>query len=199
MFFLWTVMAVVPSGPVAHASLRTPSEDQVRSESAPGPRSVDRPKKTRPRRVFEFCPVDPPRRYIDDFGHARYSGGYHAHEGIDIFARHGTPIRAPFDGVAKTSTSWAGGVQVYVHGRRGFVFNSHLSKAGKMGRVRAGTIVGYVGDSGNARGASPHDHFEWHPDDGPAVNPFKLLKAACRARPRPKPVKLLLERLYRVA
>jgi murein DD-endopeptidase MepM/ murein hydrolase activator NlpD len=143
--------------------------------------------------------VDPPRRYVDDFGHPRYSGGYHRHQGIDIFAPYGTPIRSPFDGVARTSTNWAGGNQVYVHGRRGFVFNSHLSKVGKMGRVRAGTIVGYVGDTGNARGASPHDHFEWHPGDGAAVNPFELLRDACRARPRhkpkPEPVQPLRERL----
>jgi len=133
--------------------------------------------------VFEVCPVDRPHRYIDDFGHARYGGGYHPHEGIDVFARAGTPIRAPFDGKATTSTSSAGGIQVYVYGKQGFVFNSHLSRVGKMGKVRAGAIVGFVGNSGNAYGGSPHDHFEWHPGEGPAVNPYRMLKAACRARP----------------
>jgi len=137
--------------------------------------------------VFEVCPVNRPHRYIDDFGHARYGGGYHPHEGIDVFARAGTPIRAPFDGKATTSTSSAGGIQVYVYGKQGFVFNSHLSRVGKMGKVRAGAIVGFVGNSGNAYGGSPHDHFEWHPGDGPAVNPFRMLKAACRARPPDRP------------
>jgi murein DD-endopeptidase MepM/ murein hydrolase activator NlpD len=137
----------------------------------------------RPLPLFEVCPVDRPRRYVDDFGHPRWSGGYHRHEGIDIFARYGTPIRAPFGGKAKTSTNWAGGLQVYVHGRRGFVFASHLSEVGKMGRVRTGDVIGYVGNSGNARGASPHAHFEWHPSGGPAVNSFRLLNRACRAAP----------------
>jgi murein DD-endopeptidase MepM/ murein hydrolase activator NlpD len=95
----------------------------------------------------------------------------------------GTPIRAPFDGTVKKSTSWAGGLGVYVHGKRGFVFNAHLSRFGKLGKVKVGDIVGYVGNSGNARGGSPHDHFEWHPRGGRAVNPFRLLNAACRGRP----------------
>jgi murein DD-endopeptidase MepM/ murein hydrolase activator NlpD len=165
------------------AAPRIPAEDQ-----APASPSILREEQPRPRPVFEVCPVDRPRRYVDDFGDPRFSGGYHPHEGIDIFAPYGTPIRAPFAGKAEASTNWAGGVQVYVRGRRGFVFNSHLSEVGEMGRVEAGAIVGYVGNSGNARGASPHDHFEWHPGGGPAVNPFRLLNQACRARAeRPDP------------
>lgn len=102
----------------------------------------------------------------------------------------GTLIRAPFDGTAKESNSWAGGLGVYVHGKRGFVFNAHLTRLGKLGKVKAGDVIGYVGNSGDARGGSTHDHFEWHPRGGPAVDPFRLLNAACRApaaRPKPPP------------
>jgi murein DD-endopeptidase MepM/ murein hydrolase activator NlpD len=103
-------------------------------------------------------------------------------------APHGTRIRAPFDGRAEKSISSAGGLGVYVYGKRGFVFNSHLSRFGKLGKVKAGDVIGYVGNTGNARGGSPHDHFEWHPKGGPAVSPFRLLNAVCRGRPaRPKP------------
>lgn len=145
-----------------------------------------KPRKQGP--LFEVCPVDGPRRYVDDFGDARWFGGYHPHQGIDVFAERGSPIRAPFAGRAEESTSAAGGLGVYVYGKRGFVFNAHLERLGKLGKVKAGTVVGYVGNSGDARGSSTHDHFEWHPGGGPAVSSFKLLNAACRPRPVPRPV-----------
>ena len=132
--------------------------------------------------VFQICPVDPPRHYVDDFGQPRYFGGFHRHQGIDIFAPRGTKIRAPFDGEATTSVSWAGGLQVYLHGKQGFVFNAHLTRVGTMGKVTAGTVIGYVGNTGDARGGSTHDHFEWHPGGGPAVDPFELLNGSCTKR-----------------
>jgi murein DD-endopeptidase MepM/ murein hydrolase activator NlpD len=130
-----------------------------------------------PETTLQVCPVDPPRHYVDDFGQPRYVGGFHRHQGIDIFAPGGTPIRAPFAGRATRSASWAGGLEVYLYGRQGFVFNAHLSRVGKLGKVRPGTVIGYVGSSGDAQGT--HDHFEWHPAGGAAVDSFNLLKAAC--------------------
>lgn len=159
------------------ASLGLPAEDQRLSIPVPAIK--------RPGPVLEVCPVDRPLRYIDDFGHARWGGGFHRHQGIDIMAPAGTPIRAPFDGTTKKSTSWAGGLGLYVHGKRGFVFNSHLDRFGKLGKVKAGDVIGYVGNSGNARGGSPHNHFEWHPGGGRAVSPFLLLNAVCGRRSDP--------------
>ena len=126
--------------------------------------------------VFQICPVDPPRHYIDSFGFPRVG---HVHQGNDIMAPHGTPIRAPFDGVATTSSSYNGGLGVYVHGAKGFVYNAHLSRFGKLGRVKAGEIIGYVGQTGNARYTAPHDHFEWHPGNGGAISPFFYLNQVC--------------------
>ncbi len=43
--------------------------------------------------------------------------------------------------------------------------------------VKAGQMVAWAGDSGNAEGNSPHTHFELH-FDGRAMNPYPLLEAA---------------------
>jgi murein DD-endopeptidase MepM/ murein hydrolase activator NlpD len=163
--------------------LQLPPEDQIAPVPPGGPGGHQEPT-----RLLEVCPVDRPFHYTDDFGDARWAGGFHRHQGVDIMAPRGTPIRAPFDGRAEKSSSWAGGLGVYVYGRRGFVFNAHLNHLGKLGKVRAGDLIGYVGNSGDARGGSPHDHFEWHPGGGRAVDPFRLLNAVCRGSPsRPNP------------
>jgi peptidoglycan LD-endopeptidase LytH len=129
--------------------------------------------------IFQVCPVDEPHAYSDDFGAPRYTGGYHPHQGNDIFAPYGTPIRAPFPGTAEDATNEIGGLAVKVFGDKGWVYNAHLSGFAALGPVEAGDIVGFVGNSGNALGTSPHDHFEWHPGGGDAVNPFPYLNAVC--------------------
>jgi peptidoglycan hydrolase CwlO-like protein len=124
-----------------------------------------------------WCPVDQPRGYSNDFGVPRPGG--RRHQGIDIFAPHGTPIRAPFPGTAVDASNRTGGLAVKVLGSRGFVYNAHLSAIGRLGSVSTGTVIGYVGNSGNARGTPPHDHFEWHPGNGGAVNPYPYLNQVC--------------------
>lgn len=130
---------------------------------------------------FRVCPVDRPRAYSNDFGAPRYAGGYHSHKGIDMMAPRGTRIRAPFDGRAREDSSGLGGLAVYVDGRYGEVYNAHLSRyAGVNGDfVHAGDVIGYVGDSGDARGGATHDHFEWHPGGGRAVNAYRYLNLVC--------------------
>jgi Peptidase family M23 len=142
----------------------------------------------RPRGPFQVCPVDRPRHYIDDFGQPRWGGGFHLHQGIDMFAPWGSPARAPFVGRVEWSSNWAGGLSVRVFGKHGFVYEAHLSSYGKDGRVRAGDIVGHVGNTGDAIGGSPHDHFEWHPNGGPAVDPFSALGAVCGPKSHPRPM-----------
>ncbi|MGH2724710.1 MAG: murein hydrolase activator EnvC family protein [Actinomycetota bacterium] len=127
------------------------------------------------------CPVDPPRSYIDDFGFPRVG---HTHQGNDIFAPYGTPIRAPFEGTAQESYNGLGGTSVHVYSSNGtgdYVYNAHLSRhAGVDGQhVTPGKLIGYVGDSGNAQGTSPHDHFEYHPGGGSAVSPYNYLNEVC--------------------
>jgi murein DD-endopeptidase MepM/ murein hydrolase activator NlpD len=130
-------------------------------------------------RLLQYCPVDQPHWYLDDFGVISLREGRHVHQGIDIHAPWGTPVRAPFPGRAVMATNPIGGLAVKVFGRPGFVYDAHLSAFGRLGYVAAGTVIGYVGNTGDARATQPHDHFEWHPADGPAVDPFVYLNQAC--------------------
>jgi peptidoglycan hydrolase CwlO-like protein len=146
--------------------------------------------------IFKVCPVDQPRSFGDGFGAPRSAGGFHLHEGVDIIAPQGTPIRAPFDGVARASSNTLGGNAVYVTGATGYVYNAHLVgySENSNGSVQAGDIIGYVGWTGDAYGGVYHDHFEYHPNVIPsnwtvsaygysviddAINPYPLLVQAC--------------------
>ena len=128
---------------------------------------------------FQRCPVGGSVSVADNFGVIREMPGTprHVHQGSDIAAPTGAPIIAPFDGNAVASSSVLGGTQVKIYGAGGYVYNAHLSAYGKLGPVLTGDVVGYVGSTGNA--TAPHDHFEWHPGDGAAVDPFTYLAAVC--------------------
>jgi murein DD-endopeptidase MepM/ murein hydrolase activator NlpD len=129
--------------------------------------------------IFRACPVPAFTTIYDNFGvivrlpHVPV----HVHQGDDVMAPTGSPIVAPFDGYATTGRSKLGGLEVRVFGADGYIYNAHLSRLGSLGYVNAGDIVGYVGSTGDASG--PHDHIEWHPGDGVAVDPNPLLQAAC--------------------
>jgi murein DD-endopeptidase MepM/ murein hydrolase activator NlpD len=129
--------------------------------------------------IFRYCPVDGPHVVADNFGVIVNIPGVprHIHQGNDIMSPEGTPIVAPFDGTATAGSSDLGGMSVDVYGELGHVYNAHLSSYGKLGPVRAGDIIGYVGATGDA--TSPHDHFEWHPGDGAAVDPHEYLMTVC--------------------
>jgi len=128
---------------------------------------------------LQRCPVDGPVEVSDNFGDVRDMPGtpYHIHQGNDMMAATGTPIVAPFDGTAVANPGELGGQAVDVYGVAGHVYNAHLSAYGKLGPVHTGDIIGYVGSTGNA--TAPHDHFEWHPNDGAAVDPYDLLMTVC--------------------
>jgi murein DD-endopeptidase MepM/ murein hydrolase activator NlpD len=129
--------------------------------------------------LFQTCPVRGYQEVTNSFGvtvripHVPV----HIHQGDDILSSFGTPIVAPFAGDAVASRSHLGGMAVTVYGDRGYVYNAHLEAYGTLGHVSAGTVIGYVGSTGDAR--SPHDHFEWHPGNGPAVDPYPYLSVVC--------------------
>ena len=98
-------------------------------------------------------------------------------------APHGARVFAFVNGVvSRESTSSNGGIQLYLQGDNGVeYFYAHLSgyavSAGT--RVRAGQLVAYNGQTGNAQYTAPHVHFEVHPGGGTPVNPYPYLKRVC--------------------
>ncbi|MDQ6910430.1 MAG: M23 family metallopeptidase [Actinomycetota bacterium] len=117
--------------------------------------------------------------FTDDWGAPR-GGGTRTHKGNDIFAAFDTPVRAPVDGVLRYSEEGLGGNAAYVTAPDGtYYYMAHLNgfapnlTSGAV--VTQGQFIGLNGDSGNARGGSPHVHFEIHPGGGEAVNPNSTL------------------------
>ena len=144
-------------------------------------------------------PVVGPYRYTNDFGDPRAQG---SHEGNDILAPKKSPVVAVEDGKIKFwTTSARAGCMLYLYGASGTTYlyihlNNDVTMAndnrGKCvaggsywpglkdgAKVVAGQAIGFVGDSGDADG-TPHLHFEVHPHDGGAVNPFPYLNSAMR-------------------
>jgi murein DD-endopeptidase MepM/ murein hydrolase activator NlpD len=135
------------------------------------------------RQGFAF-PVRAPYSYTDSWGAPRMEGTsyYHRHEGTDIFALSGTPVLAVVDGVIeKVGTASLGGIKLWLRspGDNWTYYYAHLSGyAGGIGngvRVKKGDVLGYVGNTGNARGTPPHLHFETHVPSGPPTNPYPIL------------------------
>lgn len=126
-----------------------------------------------------ICPVQGPVAFSDTWGAPR-SGG-RAHKGVDMLAPRGTPVVAPVSGTVSHRGNSLGGLSFHLKGDDGhYYYGTHMSSYANVGagHVEAGTIVGYVGDSGNARG-TPHLHFEIHPFGVAAVNPYPTVRAAC--------------------
>lgn len=121
----------------------------------------------------------PGRPLGDTWGAAR-SGG-RSHEGIDIFAKRDTPIRATTEGIVlNVGPNTLGGRTVMILGPGGQRhYYAHLERYADLERgdwVAAGDVVGFVGDSGNAKGTPPHLHYGIYTGGG-AINPYPLLRA----------------------
>ncbi len=142
-------------------------------------------------------PIVGASEYSDNYGDARANG---AHAGIDIMTTWRSAAVAAESGRIKLwTTSARAGCMLYLYGASGTTYlyihlnNDLTAKRDNRGRcvpgvayaeglkdgarVRAGQLIAYNGDSGDAEGTY-HLHFEAHPNDGADVNPFPILNAA---------------------
>ncbi len=131
-----------------------------------------------------ICPVKGGAAFINSWGFPR-SGG-RTHKGTDMFAPRGTPLVAVDSGVVQRSSNRLGGINVWLIADHGIAYYyAHLDRWSNVGsgeRVSKGTTIGFLGNSGNARGTSPHLHIQMHPGGRSArpVNPYATMVHACR-------------------
>jgi murein DD-endopeptidase MepM/ murein hydrolase activator NlpD len=131
--------------------------------------------------VFGRFPILGPSRWVDDWYYPRWTGTtFRYHLGLDMMAPYGTPVAAPADGVTRIGSSELGGLTVSVIEADGTLwYLAHLSGIAEGivtgDAVTLGQVVGYVGDSGNARGGAPHLHFAVHPNGGQPVPPKPIV------------------------
>jgi len=164
----------------------TPSAEPTRT-ATPEPTATPKRRDTTPSwkqrlmsKRFVF-PVGGRTRIGGPFGSFRADTG--DHQGNDLFADFGTPVVAAADGTIENVGSLpisGNRLWVYADGGDQF-FYAHLASfapAAVDGRhVEAGTVLGYIGNTGDAEPTPPHLHFEIHPNGGKAVDPNPFLVA----------------------
>ena len=107
-------------------------------------------------------------------------GGARRHEGVDIFAKRGTPALAAADGIVnRVNETNIGGKVVFLRPSNKDInlYYAHLDEqlvsAGQ--RVKRGDTIGLVGNTGNAVTTSPHLHFGIYTFGG-AIDPVNFIK-----------------------
>lgn len=132
-------------------------------------------------------PVAGLANFRDDWGEYRSTPCPHLHQGNDIFADFGTPFVAPEPGtVQRFGFESTGGNSVYFAGDDGYSFyGAHLETFAPGLRtgvhMAAGTLLGTVGNTGDALGGSPHLHFQLYAPGrawGTPEDPYFWLKAS---------------------
>ncbi len=124
------------------------------------------------------CPIRGAMSFIDSWGAPRHQG---AHKGVDFMAARNTPNVAVVAGSVTFKAGGTSGNGAYLNGDDGnLYYYFHLeSYEGGPRRVAQGEVIGYVGNTGDARYTATHTHFEIHPGRGAAVNPYPSVRAVC--------------------
>jgi murein DD-endopeptidase MepM/ murein hydrolase activator NlpD len=118
----------------------------------------------------------------NSWGAAR-DGGKRKHKGIDIFAPKGTAVVAVSDGIVSyIGDQPKGGLCLWLTTENGASFYyAHLDRWAtglyEGMEVRTGDLLGYVGNTGNAKYTPSHLHFAVNENDE-MVNPYPLLTHA---------------------
>ncbi|GHB45060.1 peptidase [Streptomyces cirratus] len=99
------------------------------------------------------------------------------HTGIDFPVSYGTPVMAATDGTVRTQWNSAYGNMAIVTSPDGTeTWYCHLSSTKiRSGKVQAGDVIAYSGNSGNSTG--PHLHFEVRPGAGSPIDPQAWLRS----------------------
>ena len=185
-----TVLRVAYASASAHDGIAPPPKPNHKPKTKKPPVRKPKPARRKPptrthalltAKGFVF-PVYGKYNYTDTFGAARADTG--THEGNDIFAAAGTPVVAVCDGsLNRVGTLPISGNRLWVKCSKtgdGF-FYAHLSAYATDTRdglrVKAGQVIGFVGSTGDAEHTPPHLHFEVHPGNRGAVDPYPFLRA----------------------
>ncbi len=128
-----------------------------------------------PDTTFVF-PVAGGASFTNDWGGTR--SGDRVHQGIDLFAKEATPVVAEVNGVI-FNVGWndVGGWRYWIRDQWGNeYYHAHLSSfspaAVEGSQVTAGTVLGFIGNTGDAKTTPPHMHYEIHPAGGSSIPPF---------------------------
>ena len=127
-------------------------------------------------------PVAGKHTYTNDYGAPRSQG---SHQGNDVMAARGVPVRAVAAGSIKRLTrveTGLGGIWIWLKDTKGneyyFAHLTSITEGIQVGTtVAVGQVIGAVGNTGDARYGATHLHFEIHPGGGAAVNPYTDLLA----------------------
>jgi murein DD-endopeptidase MepM/ murein hydrolase activator NlpD len=197
-----TDTTTTPAPPPSKPARPQPTKPRTSLPKPPEPRGGPRvggplvrptPPNVKPRLLPGGCvfPVYGPSSFTDTYGAPRAAVTWH--HGEDIFAPLGAPILAVADGTV-FSVGWndIGGYRFWLEDREGSQFYyAHLSAFSPLAvngrKVKAGDVIGFVGNTGDAQSTPYHLHFEFHPVellpmgyDG-VVNPNPFLRS-CKRR-----------------